>query len=280
MTDDATALRWTLLTDQTTAIALLRVAAATRGLTLTSSGPGTVELRGSRSLLRRRAAWDITAAVTTTRTETLVSWAAGALAGEHIEHLLGMEDQLPQGLIFDHGIAEAASLSGSAPLTAPMRAALVSIMRRDELALAISAGEVTGARTLVALTQDRLLLSGGLQKAWAAYPVGDVTSLTLGKRTSGETLAIATQHEPPAVVTKMGHGGGFLITRRFRELRDNLNRASALQPGSPGPEPGPEPRLGQTRHPPPPTGTTQLTNASGYHEAGINGPVARPKEQP
>jgi hypothetical protein len=276
MIDDAMALRWTLLTDKTTAIELLRVAAAARGLTLMSSGPGTVVLRGSGSLLRRRAAWDITAAVTTARSETLVSWAARALAGEHIEHLLGMADQLPQGLIFDHGIAEAASLSGSAPLTAPMRAALVSIMRRAELVLAIAAGEVTGARTLVALTQDRLVLSGGLLKAWAAYPVGDVTSLTLGKRTNGETLTIASQHTSPAVVTKMGHGGGFLITCRFREIRDCVNRASVLRPATPGHEL----RLGQTRHPLPPSGTTQLTNAYGYREAGINGPVARSKEQP
>jgi hypothetical protein len=194
MIDDAMAPRWTLLTDKTTAIELVRVAAAARGLTLMSSGPGTVVLRGSRSLLRRRAAWDITAAVTTA-----------------------------------------------------MRAALVSIMRRDELVLAIAAGEVTGARTLVALTQDRLVLSGGLLKAWAAYPVGDVTSLTLGKRTSGETLTTASQHTSPAVVTKMGHGGGFLITRRFREIRDCVNRASTLQPATPGREL----RLGQTRHPPP-----------------------------
>jgi hypothetical protein len=273
MTGDATPLRWTLLADQTRAIELLRVAAATRGLTLTSSGPGTIVLRGSRSLLRRRAAWDTTAAVTTTRTETLVSWAAGALPSEQIRHLLGMEDQLPQGLIFDHGVAEAASLAGIAPLTGPMRAALVSLMRSDEFVLAIAAGEVTGARTLATLTQDRLVLSGGLRQAWTAYPVGDITSLTLGKRTSGETLTIATQHAPPAVVTKMGHGEGFLITRRFRELRDDLNRASALQPGAPGPEL----RLGQTRHPLPSTRTTQPTNASGY-EAGINGPAARTKE--
>lgn len=275
MTGDATPLRWTLLTDQTTAIELLRVAAATRGLTLTSPGSGSVVLRGSRSLLRRRSAWDITAGVTANRTETLVSWAAGALTGEQIEHLLGMEDQLPQGLMFEHGIAEAASLSGIAHLTAPMRAALVSIMRPDELALAIAAGEAAGERTLVALTQDRLLLSAGLLKAWAAHPVGDITSLTLGKRTSGETLTIATRHAAPAVITKMGHGEGFLITRRFRELKEDLNRASAHQPGSPGSDL----RLGQIRHPSPETGTTRPTNASGYRSAGINRPVARPEEQ-
>jgi hypothetical protein len=86
------------------------------------------------------------------------------------------------------------------------------------------------------------------------------------------SLAIAAGE---AVVTKMGHGEGFLITRRFRELRDDLNRASALQTGAPGPEL----RLGQTRFPLPSTRTTQLRNASGYRAAGVNGPGARIKEQ-
>lgn len=42
---DATPLRWTLLTDQSTTIKLLQVAAARRGLTVTSPGPGVVVLR-------------------------------------------------------------------------------------------------------------------------------------------------------------------------------------------------------------------------------------------
>lgn len=94
-----------------------------------------------------------------------------------------------------------------------MRAALVSIMRRDELVLAIAAGEVTGARTLVALTQVRLLLSGGLLKAWTCV------RLTCGR------------HQRARGPSK----GAAVIRQWLNALNRNIPRGSRLPDGAKGP---------------------------------------------
>jgi hypothetical protein len=169
-------------------------------------------------LRKRRRAVRLTATVRPSARGVDVAWTAdpGPLNHEHLAHI---GEALPDGVIYYHGLRDAALRAG---LSLGARATLRVIVRalaRDETVRAVGRGHLNETAGYIVLTSRRLFVieasglgSGTLLDA----PYGSIEALSLGKRITGETLRIVLPLGP-VVISGLGHGEGHGIVKSYRE---------------------------------------------------------------
>ncbi|MFF2246060.1 hypothetical protein ACFVTM_17985 [Arthrobacter sp. NPDC058130] len=231
MTDAAPhTVRWTLLAGKDEALALLGVAARKNGFRPLHEAPGLI-LEIPRSLRKRRPACRLPGAVTETERGTEIHWTCGEDTHRAYEHLLGVEEALPDGKMYYHGMDEASAVSG---VVLEGRQAFRSVVRNlggDEWVLAVAQGKLASEAGIVALTDQRLLFVKGdvLGTPRLDAPLDSIGGLVLGKKSSGETLRIGAG-PATVIISQMGHGEGHGITAKFRERMKEGARTTPIFP--------------------------------------------------
>lgn len=220
--------RWALLLDLATAIGVLQNAVEKADFRPVSVGADGVVIYVPRSLRKRRRAATLTAAVTDRGRRTEVCWLVAGPDDTRHGYLGLLEGHLPDGSLFDHRIREAAVNAGIASLDQNDIRSLAAGLQGTEFVRAIGTGLFRGVCGIVVLTDRRLLFHGqrAAGRALIDCPLGSIGSLTLGKKTTGETLT-AVLPGARAVITNLGHGEGHGIARTFRETRDSLRPPEA-----------------------------------------------------
>jgi hypothetical protein len=94
-------------------------------------------------------------------------------------------------------------------------------LRADETVHALGTGHLEEAPGILALTGRRLVFLPH-EKPETGLLIGSylaaIRAVSLGKKTTGETLAIQLEHTSH-IITHMGHGEGHRIARTFRDMR-------------------------------------------------------------
>lgn len=146
------------------------------------------------------------------------------------QNLLGIEENLPAGVMYYHGLSDAAARVG---LTFDGRRAKRDIVRhlyRDELVLATGQGHLNDEPGFVVLTVGRLLFVTdhvAQSELVMDMPCTAVVAVSLGKRISGETLRIAVAGSA-LELSHLGHGEGHGIATSFRMALKERARANPL----------------------------------------------------
>ncbi|MFE4229318.1 hypothetical protein ACFRJ8_15695 [Arthrobacter sp. NPDC056886] len=217
----------------------IRGAAVESGFRATSSDEECIDIEVPFSLRKRRRAARLTAAVWPSARGADVAWTAdpGPL---NYEHLASIEEKLPEGIMHYHGIEDAAlraglSLGGRTELRVIVRA-----LARDETVRAIGRGYLNETAGYVVLTTRRLLVlaaSGLGSETLVDAPCESIEALSLGKRTTGETLRVALP-PGPIMISRLGHGEGHGIVKSYREEKKERARFAPSSAGhslAPGP---------------------------------------------
>lgn len=218
---------WTMLIDAPRALPLIHKAAADAGFraTITSAQEPVVDV--PRSVIQRRRHARLMGSTSSLGTRTVVTWTSDSPYQELYAHLLAIEENLPQGAMYFHGLQDAASRAGL-EVDAKTRRDIVRHLHRNELVRAAGQGQLNGSPGFVVLTDRRLLFVAD-QAASAELAMdmrdGTIDRLTLGKRISGETLTI-TSGENTAEISKLGHGEGYGIAASFRSAARERARTS------------------------------------------------------
>ncbi len=225
--------RWMVLTGADEAVTLLNQAARMHGFRSLRAAAGEVLIEVPRSLRKRRPASRVAGHVTPTQSGTEIVWACGDEKHRSNEYLLSLEESLPAGLLYYHGLVEATAASET--LFEGKRAFrnVVDILGHDESVVAVASGKIGDETGIVALTDRRLLFVNdgvlGLPPLLEA-PLDSIGTLTLGKRSSGETITIMHASDG-VVISHMGyHGDGHGIVTKFRELINDRARTPASSP--------------------------------------------------
>ena len=141
MTDAAPqTVRWTVLASKDEALALLDAAARKNGFRPPLHEAPGILLEIPRSLRKRRPASRLAGAVTETERGTEIHWTCGEDTQRAHEHLLGVEEALPDGKMYYHGMDEASAASG---VVLEGRQAFRNVVRNlggDEWVLAVARG--------------------------------------------------------------------------------------------------------------------------------------------
>jgi hypothetical protein len=221
-----TTIRWTLHLGLEEALGLLYQAIAATDFTAVCLGPDRVEVHVPRSLWKRRRAAALVASVSSSGGVTAITWAGPDDTGQ--DQLAVLEELLPDGAVFDHGIQDAARAAGLASPDKKLRRSLAAGLYGDERIQALGTGVLSGQRGTLALTDRRLLFHRNCAPRQASfnYALDVIEALTLGKKTSGETLTV-TLPGASVVITHLGHGEGYGIARKFRESREGMPPAEA-----------------------------------------------------
>jgi hypothetical protein len=217
------------------ALALLDAAARTNGFRPLHDAPGIL-LEIPRSLRMRRPACRLPGAVTETERGTEIHWTGGEDMPRALKHLLGVEEAMPDGKMYYHGMDEASAVSG---VVLEGRQAFRNVVRNlggDEWVLAVAQGKLASEAGIVALTEQRLLFVKGdglgtarLGTARLDAPLDSGGGLVLGKKSSGETLRIRAG-PATVIISQMGHGEGHGITEKFRERMKERARTTPILP--------------------------------------------------
>lgn len=181
---------------------------------------------------KRRPACRLAGAITETERGTEIRWTNGEDKHWAHEYLLRVEEALPAGKIYYHGMDEACAASGL--VLDEGRRAFRNVVRNvvgDEWVLAVAKGNLASEAGILALTDQRLLLVQDdlLGSTLLDAPLDSIGGLVLGKKSTGETLRIGLR--PAAVfISHMGHGEGHGITAKFRERMNELSRTTPVFP--------------------------------------------------
>jgi hypothetical protein len=220
---------WRALRDTETSLAVLQHVADEKGFKIISTVTGEIRLIVPASLFKRRSQTTLTGSVSQPGEPLEIAWLVSDRA--QAEHLLSLEESLPDGFMHYHGLVEAASHAG---FTLSSRAAprnVVDSLERREAVTAAGRGQLGDAKVVVALTTQRLLIveDTTLAPAHIDLPLGAIERLTLGKKKTGETLALAFA-ETDIVVSHLGHDEGHGIASTFRQTRKDMERTSLIHP--------------------------------------------------
>lgn len=220
---------WRVLRETEASLAALQQAVDERGFKIISAVTGEIRLNVPASLFKRRRQTTLAGTVSHPGEPLEIAWLVSDRAQR--EHLLSLEENLPDGFMHYHGLIEAASQAG---FTLSSKAALrnvVDSLRRREVVTAAGRGQLGDAKVVVALTTQRLLIVEGtaLAPARIDLPLGAIDRLTLGKKKTGETLGLASA-EIDIVVSHLGHGEGHGIASTFRQTRKDMERTSPIHP--------------------------------------------------
>ncbi|HEX9156394.1 MAG TPA: hypothetical protein VF827_00130 [Syntrophales bacterium] len=157
------------------------------------------------------------------------------------EHLARIEEALPEGVMYYHGLRDAALRAGLSLGGRTELRAVVRVLARDETVRAIGRGHLNETAGYVVLTARRLLVieasglgSGTLLDA----PHESIAALSLGKRITGETLRVVLP-QGPIIISRLGHGEGHGIAKTYREEKKERARFAPSSAGhslAPAPE--------------------------------------------
>jgi hypothetical protein len=179
--------------------------------------PPAIVIHVPRSLRKRRRAATLRGTATSARETTEVEWGGEDPRNEVLHHLAAIEDPLPNGSLYDHGIAEALKRAGTNLVATADIRNLANVLQLSEAVHALGRGQLRDRAGIVALTSRQLLFLGiSNSEHLVGLPLTTIQTLALGKETTGETLT-ASLFEASEVITNTGHGEGHEIARKFRE---------------------------------------------------------------
>ena len=224
MTSAPETVSWTMLTGADAARDHIRGAAVESGFRATSFDEDSINIEIPFSLRKRRRAAKLTATVRRSARGADVAWTGDSGPLNH-DHLASIEEKLPEGVMYYHGLEDAAlraGLSWGGPTTLRV---IVRALARDETVRAIGMGHLNETAGHVVLTTRRLLVieaSGLGSRTLLDAPHGSLEALSLGKRITGEILRVALS-AGPIVISRLGHGEGHGIVKSYRD--DQKERA-------------------------------------------------------
>jgi hypothetical protein len=218
---------WTMLTGVEAARDHLRFAGVESGFRPSSGDEESINIDVPFSLRKRRKAVRFTGAASPSPHGAIIAWTAGP-GPLNDEHLARTEEELPEGVMCYHGLEDAAlraclSLCGPTTLRVIVRALV-----RDETVRAIGKGHLNETAGYVVLTPKRLLVieaTGLGSETLVDTPCESIEALSLGKRTTGETLRIVLP-QGPIVISRLGHGEGHGIVKSYSD--DQKERARVV----------------------------------------------------
>ncbi|MEC5182128.1 hypothetical protein [Arthrobacter sp. CG_A4] len=228
---------WTIVADVAETLAALRGAVEAAGFRIVSLAADAVVIEVPRSLRRRRPAVRLTGTVAADKDVTDITWAEEP-AGRGAGNLAAVQDHIPEGILHDHGVRRASAQAGLPPLAAAEVRALSAVFQGRETVRAIGVGQTGSAPGIAALTDRRLVFAGHSTArpiAFLSFAMDSLRGLTLGKRTSGETLTVAFDGGS-TIITHLGHGEGHSIARILRASCESLRPPTGEVPaGMTGP---------------------------------------------
>lgn len=217
---------WTLMSDANEARQLIYGAAEKAGYRVESSERAELRIHVPRSIRRRRRPSRLTGAMSTTGGRTDVVWTIDDGGTELNDLLLEAEENLPEGVMYYHGLTDAAAREGLAFSGMKAVRRIVDLLGPDDVVRAVGKGHLKDEAGFVVLTGTRLIFvpEGKDSSAGVTDVVQhSIESIQLGKRSSGETLRI-TMARRVLDVTRLGHGEGHAIVKSFRELAGERER--------------------------------------------------------
>jgi hypothetical protein len=220
--------RWTVLANLEATLVLLQQAIDQTEFSAVSMEFQEIVIKVPRSLRKRRRTTTLTGTVKSAHETTEIEWAGDEPRSKILDHLAAIEGLLPNGSLYDHGIQEALKRAGTNVVgTAEIRN-LAIVLHFHETVHAVGIGRLRDRAGIVALTSRQLMfLEISNSEHFIGLPINSIQALVLGKKT-GETLT-ASLFEASEVITNMGHGEGHEIARKFREVRRDQEKASALR---------------------------------------------------
>ncbi|MDJ0358449.1 PH domain-containing protein [Paenarthrobacter sp. PH39-S1] len=131
--------------------------------------------------------------------------------------MIKISEGLPEGLLDDHGIQEAASHVALRIFGRKEIAHLANVLDRGETVNAIGVGRFENKAGIAAATDRRLLF---LEKSigsedLTSFSLGAIQAIDLKKALGGETLTI-NHSGTKAAITALGHGQGDSLIRAIR----------------------------------------------------------------
>lgn len=229
---------WTLLSDIDTALAWIQDAVTKTDFSVTSVEAEKIVIDVPRAMMKNRWAAKINGAVSQTPQGVEILWTVEALGDKHFEHLATISEGLPEGMLFDHGVAQAASKLNNKLFGRKEIRHLANLLDRGELVHAMGVGVLGNKSGIAAITNRRLLF---LEKSMMGsesltdFALGSIGAMSIGKKMSGETLTV-NHSGTSAVITTMGHGQADDIARAFRQLKEQPAPVAApLQAPAPDP---------------------------------------------
>lgn len=222
--------RWIFLGDVGEATELLDAAARKRGFKSRCSTSGFL-VEVPRSLRKRRPAATIRGVTRRSELGTEILWYYGPETSRTYEHILELEEEFPEKRIEYHGMVEVSAAAGLALDGRRTFRAVAARLRDDERVLAVAQGNFGDESCLVLLTDRRLLLLGACLEAppLEDAPLDSIKSMTLGKKSTGETLRVGASPRT-LLISNLGHSEGHSIATTFRARKKELARTRPLFP--------------------------------------------------
>lgn len=217
MTTISRTVQWTLLTDPTTALEVLPPAVEAAKFTVKSLSPSEIAIDVPRALLSNQWGAKITGVIIPDADKTHIEWRVDGLGNKHYKHLIRISEGLPEGLLDDHGIQEAASNVALRIFGRKEIAHLANVLERGEPVSAIGVGRFENKAGIAVATDRRLLF---LEKSigsedLTSFSIGAIQATDLKKSPGGETLTV-NHSGTKAVITTLGHGQGDSLVRAIR----------------------------------------------------------------
>ncbi|WP_216699706.1 PH domain-containing protein [Arthrobacter sp. H5] len=209
--------QWTLLTDLKTALEVPPPAVQQAKFTVKSLSPNEIAVDVSQALFSNQWAAKINGAIIQDASKTHIEWRVDGLGNKHYKHLIKISDGLPEGLLDDHGIQEAASRVALRIFGRKEIAHLANVLDRGEIVNAIGVGRFENKAGIAAATDRRLLFmekSIGSEDL-TSFSLGAIQAIDLKKALGGETLSI-NHSGTKAAITALGHGQGDSLIRAIR----------------------------------------------------------------
>lgn len=223
-----------MLTSVDDGLGQIQRAAAEAGFSAEPSGPDTIHVDVPFSFFKRQKAVRLTGSASSSARGTDITWTTEAPGQLALEYLAGIEEALPEAILYYHGLTDAAARAGLSFTGRRTARAIVRILAREETVRALGKGQLDERPVYVILSTKRLLTvetSDQRSEILLDAPHDLIEKLTLGKRISGETLKLVT---PLGLVTitRLGHGEGHGIAKSFRDAARERERSTSMAPPS------------------------------------------------
>ncbi|MET1065633.1 MAG: EAL domain-containing protein [Arthrobacter sp.] len=222
------AVRWTLLRDTPGTLADITGAARALGFETEAATETEIRVHVPGAILKRRRHTTLVGVLTPTARGTEVYWAASADSPDE-GHLLALEERLPEGVMYYHGLRAAAERAGLPKPGAEDLRGMVGLLGREESARALGLGHLDGQEGYVILTGQRLLMVATVprrSKPLLDVRLDSVERLSMGKRRTGETIRFVAAGQTTEI-SRLGHGEAYEIAQLFRDTVSDRARHEA-----------------------------------------------------
>lgn len=219
---------WMVKAGTAETVALLATASRKYGFRFTSSGYD-VSVEIPKSFRKRRSAARLSGTMTPTEGGTDIRWGRGPEWQREFAHLSDLEAAVPMGKIHYYGLIEVSATAGLVFDERRIFRTVAGHFDSDEWVLAVGRGRSGEQTCIIVLTDRRLLL--------VAYslnpppllnaPLVDIAAVTLGKRSTGETLRVGLSPND-LFVSHLGHAEGYAIASTFRLRKQELARTRPI----------------------------------------------------